>query len=461
MSPLAWTQSALVVIAGLVAGLGLGRALAPTRSGIALAARALILGPAALALIAFTAHCCGAPIAFATVALPGLALGGALLARKRPPTCAAEDASPDLFALVVAACATAALGLGAFELPVVDADEFHNFARNARVFAVEASLAPEMLAGMVDPGRVEYPPLIALNQALLMQAASPSFDAPLRVFSLLAYFAFALLLAEALSSAARRWAARFVYLTAISAPAILSLATDGVADLRLSATVLAIALELRRLRDSSTPARLGLLVALAASAAWTKNEGLPIALGVAGLLVAVGFGAWRPQAARTPRRWPLIHAAALVALCGLWPLWKRLHGIEDFFASKLAAQETLLHVERIPTVLRHFFVDVPLLVRFDGSWAHGALFFVLGACACFAAFRAWTRARFWLLCYALHTGLYAAVFVATPRRFEWHLDTAGYRLALHAVPWLFLLAAIALERGKHKGAPTALDARPR
>ena len=155
-------------------------------------ARALLLGPAAIALELLGFHALGVPITLPFALAPWW-LAGAVFARRLYRR--SEGSAPPRFERVLVGGAVAAftlLLLQGARFPVYRGDEVNNFAINARVFEVNRSLAPEALNGLIEGGHPEYPPLVALNEALAFQAEGEALGFGAKPFFALAWLAWAL-----------------------------------------------------------------------------------------------------------------------------------------------------------------------------------------------------------------------------------------------------------------------------
>ena len=124
---------------------------------------------------------------------------------------------------------------------------------------------------------MEYPPLIAINEALVFRAAAPDGERAIRALFSLAWLAFVFLTLETCERYLTKLQAVLLAAFVAATPMVWEFGENGFADLRLTATLLLLLLEavhwLDR-RDTTSALRFS---AVAAAAALTKNEGLMIA----------------------------------------------------------------------------------------------------------------------------------------------------------------------------------------
>jgi len=435
--------------------------------------RALLLGPAALAVQMLLLDAAGVRFSLPAVLAPwwfAIAVMTAAAARRRgsrPPSGAAPGLQAPSAATVTRETGAsgssrlrlAVLGLAGvlalisfsqgLLLPVHTTDAMHNFAIVARVFETHGSLAPGALAELQFAGHTDYPPLVPLNEALLFLAAGDARALAIKPFFALAHLALLLLVAEACFRALppRRAAALAAF--AMLTPFFGMQATEGYADLRLAASTLLLALAGWQLQRAPSARRAVLFAACAASCALTKFEGLAIALAAAPLplLLAARSARSARSAGSTGHgatwRAALTATALLLALSLAWPAHL---ATREAGGAPLAGAEwhdVSRAAERWPGAVRGL---LALMVSPDGngnpSW--GLLWIVAGALGAWALLTVGRRRALapWLALFAAHFALYATVLALSPSELDWHVNTAGPRLLLHLVPWA-LLAAIA------------------
>ena len=199
-------------------------------------------------------------------------------------------------------------------LPVHDFDTINNFAVLGKLYAAHGGIPP---AGtLVDPGHIDYPPLVAFNEALLFLADADRAPWTVRPLFAMAHLALALLALEVLWLRSAPWRSGCAALLVLAAPEVLDKVGGGVADGRLTATVLLVALQGSQLACGS-PGAVGRLVVAAGLCALTKNEGVAVAVGVLLVLLVYvirdrsllrrlpvllgGRRSWRPGPCGPPR----------------------------------------------------------------------------------------------------------------------------------------------------------------
>ncbi|MEM7203180.1 MAG: hypothetical protein AAF628_23160 [Planctomycetota bacterium] len=431
----------LVYATQILAGALLTKALCPAVRGAPFWGRALLLGPWALALQLLVYHAIGLPFAPWLVVLPWWPC--LVLLRRRsgavaePVATGGEGPRRIAVGLALAVSVVSLVGFGAE--PVHDRDAMHNFAVFGRVFAAHQSLAIEALRGMVDAGHAEYPPLVALNEALLFAV-----DEELGAWTVLPFFALAqlalgLLVIEAVWSAARPWRSLAVAALLLLLPQWLVTVGSAVPDGRLTATVLLLGLEARRLVAGAARAEFAGVAAVGA-AALTKNEG--VAVGAMALLVLAFWAARRGAGSRRPA---LIVALAVgAALVALWPLCRTWMGLHDEIADGLLRRLTLAPLAaRMPEIVATWW-ELAAGVLPTGAPRWGALWplAALAAAVAFARERTRGAAVALVLAWLAHLGLYTAVFATTPHQLDWHLGTAAPRLFMHTSAWPVLLLGL-------------------
>ncbi|MFQ5503756.1 MAG: hypothetical protein ACE5F1_03040 [Planctomycetota bacterium] len=435
----------LVYLTQLCAGLLVACPLCKGRAGATgTLARALLFGPALITLQLCAYHVLQVRFGLTAVILPWWILAGLAAWRRGPgffelgawPSAALARATLALLAILAAL--NAYIGLW---LPVIGGDAVLNFALNARVFATEGSFAPEALLSLKAMGHREYPPLLASNEALLFQAGGLEGARIIRPFFALAYLAVLLLVHRLCEEELGSWLAALTATAIGAAPIFWVFGENGYADLRLTACVLVVVLEGREL--ARRPARgLAFRLALAALAcALTKNEGIPVAAACGVFLVALGVRSrldWQSSASAF---------ALLAAGSSFWPLFKAMHGISDLYIAGAAGQssvENLLRLPRILVAFAGFTMDRNLndVLHWGVLWPAAAM--AIG----WALFGGTERRELAVLtlCLLLHLSLYVIVFVMTPHSLEWHLQTAGGRLLLHASPWMLVLFVASIRR---------------
>ncbi len=400
-------------------------------------ARALLFGPAALAVQMFAYHHLGLPFRLELVLPPWWF--GLLLLRRRAFGASTGSRGPPGRRLVAAFAAVlfgASLVQGLL-VPLYWGDGLENFAVVARVFETEGSLAPAELLNEIDARHVEYPPLLASNEALLFLAAGDARSLAIEPFFALAGLALWLLVIElAYRRLPPRWAAPVATLF-VAWPVGYLHATWGFADLRLTGALLLVIVEAERMLERGNfGSAISAALALGACA-WTKNEG--IALAVLALPV-LAYLMRRAGAGRAAIAFAVLLVGVLTAA---WPLFRIAHGIEDAYWSGAASSSAFGRLARVGAVLARFrglpFArDTAGHLEWGCLWPVGALLVAVGL----ALSRRRRRIAFALALLGAQVLVYTVALALTPQPFEWHLDTAAARLWMHTQP-LFLLTVCA------------------
>jgi hypothetical protein len=423
-------------------------------------ARALLLGPLALAAQMLCMAAAGIPFGVAAIAAPWwlLAAGVVWSARRRAGAGPAADAAADAarpppsggaraaVLVLVLALTLLSLGLG-LHTPVHTADAMNNYAVNARVYETQRGLAPEALDALVLPGHTENPPLVALNEALIFLAAGPARAWAIKPFFALAYAALLLLVIEACWRELPARRALPVALVALLTPIWASQSTDGYADLRLTAGVLLLALEGRALWRAPSARGLPLFVAAALACAAVKHEGVALA----GL--ACGWPLLLAARRLVPARAAAASIAVLAALTVAWPLYAMRTASMPLPLAQPAWYDIGRAFARLPEVLARL-ADLMLATDGRGHLFWGVSWPAAGALALWGLLLGGRRAAVLplLVLLAAHTALYVAVFALTPEDLTWQMDTAGARLVMHLSPWALLAAVAALGAAQRRAA---------
>jgi len=422
--------------------------------------RALLLGPALIALQMLAMDALGLRFGLAVVVLPwwiGAALCRGLRGRRAPSPGASSPASRPLPAsgravLALAGLLFAVTLVAGLWMPVTAGDAMNQFALNARIYETHGDLAPQALKSLAIPGHVEYPPLVSLNEALLFLAGGPARALVIKPFFALAYLAWLLLVVETCFALLPAGVAAVLALVALLAPGPALAATDGYADLRLAASVLLLALAGRALWLRPGRRRLVLFALCAVACALTKLEGIAVGLAAAALPAAL-LARRRLPAARTA---PVL--AGLAALVLAWPVYARAQGLGRMALFGREWHDAGTGLSRLPSVLGSMLsmmVDIGITARQFGLYWLVCLGLALWALRLRDRRAAVGVA---LLCGAAHLLLYAVVLALTPADLEWHVTTAAPRLLLHIAPWALLAAA--LSRGRPAGEAVAPEAVP-
>ncbi len=416
----------------LLALLGRGSDLRPEER----LSRALLLGPAALALELILCHYISVPFRLELV-LPPWWILFFFLRRRVFAASVSRPAPPAWLFVLVAALLVASLAHGLI-IPVHTGDELWNFATIARIFETSGSLAPAALSSAFDTGHVEYPPLIALNEALVFLASGDA-----RAWAVMPFFAFAglaswLLVIELCCRRLPRRVAGPLAAMFLLWPAGYGLSATGVADLRLIASILLVVAEVTRMLERESMSCGIAAAAGVAVCALTKNEGIAFTA----LAFPVLFVSMRRAGLSLPRSAATFLVSGTVAL--VWPFFLMTNGIEGLYESGITGESFLERLPRLGTVIRHMAL-LPFS-RDEGGYLDWGVIWPVALCIAAAGLLRGRRRGTVAFVSALllaHILLYVLAFTFTPSPLEWHLRTASARLFLHTYPLLLLLACTA------------------
>ncbi len=404
---------------------------------------ALLVGPCAVTLQMLGYHGLGVPYQVLWLALPWWVLG--LLSfyfrgSSRP------SLRPAFLPMLVGALLFLCIAARGFAFPIHVGDEVNNFALFAKVFGSLGSLAQDRLTTLVEPGHVEYPHLVALNQAWLFALDGDTAPFTARGFDVLGALAF-LLLCLGMSPRGKTSAAA-VCVVCIATPEVLRTAI-GFADVRLLATFMLLGQEVGRLWPGRDPrAPWGVAVVLG-TAALTKNEGLAIA-GVAMLVLLLAVvrqrSFWRGGAA----------LALALALLALWPVVRLSLGLSMPYVDRALS----LPLAELSTQTTRVLCEwARLMFPLDsGGLQQWGLFWWVAAPIVALRLRRDRAARWLALAWLLHLLLYTYVLAAArPGDLDALLGVTASRLLLHTMAWPLL---IVLRPALGNDATAAAVARP-
>lgn len=413
--------------------LGGGRAGVATKLGAA-----LLVGPGLVTVQMVAYHALGVPFAVAWLALPWWAGFCVWLSATRRRPAQATMWRPRLpwstWCLVgLCAVVTLAVAARAFALPIHDGDEVNNFTLFAKVFGSLGSLAPARLSSLMEPGHVEYPHLVALNQAWLFALDADSAPWTARGFEVLAVLSYASLCIGVFAPASTRAAAACAL--CLASPAVLHVAV-GFADVRLLATFVLLGQQAHLALATRSPNTLLRLALVLGTAALTKNEGLAVA---AGGVVVLLLAALRQRS--------FVRGGAALALAvgllTLWPLLRRALGFGMPYVDRAFALPLDVLAAQAPRVLVEF---ARLMFPLDAAGLlHSGLLFWLATPIAVVLARRDAAVRWLCLAWGAHVGLYIYVLgIARPGDLQALLGTAAPRLVLHTTAWPISILARAM-----------------
>lgn len=454
LGPAAVLWTGLYLLAILLLGIGLhdwargGRAATPSPL---LLAEGWMLGMGGAALLAYWLGLAGMPMKRPAILLL-LAAGAALFAWRRPwrhgPEAAAAPplATPSpgerwvaVGAIALILASTVVVGLNALALPVYDVDGFALWGLKGKVLFSAGLTDGYFRQPNLGFSQLDYPLLGPFLAAGMHAAGDTLADTFARLPLALGHLAFAGTLALRLRTWLRPADALALAAILHGAAAMVQWAGGGSMDTLLALFYMASAGSLAAYLTTRDPGDLRTACLCTAFLAFTKNEGMPLAL------INLAVVAVMVRNSRVDLRRLALVAGGVLLLWLPWGLWARhlphLHENYPAQLPKLADPEAW---RRLPDILADFAGHLP-------NWRRwGLLWLTVPAAA--AAVHAWRRrpspaAMALLLMGAAHLGLYLVIYIISP----WPLDNlaaaATERLLLHLAPLAPLLAA-ALAAGK-------------
>jgi 4-amino-4-deoxy-L-arabinose transferase-like glycosyltransferase len=179
-----------------------------------------------------------------------------------------------------------------------------------------------------------------------------------------------------------------------------------------------------------------------AMGAWTKNEGIPLALLNLAVLAAGIFSAElrRDKKIFRDALKGLFFYAAILALFTLpWEAFKAYHGLKGDLATAetFSIPRAIINLKRIPVILYEYQKQLFGFKKWNIVWALILVSFV------FNFKKAFSRQAAPI---AISLGgcflIYTAVYILTPKDFVWHISTSASRLFLHIAPVAALWLAV-------------------
>jgi hypothetical protein len=251
-----------------------------------------------------------------------------------------------------------------------------------------------------------------------------------------------------------RWKLRRLPSVCLSAilillPVMLRLAGAGCADLPLTMFYAGSILYVGRWIDQRQRADLILAILFSAFMAFTKNEGLVLAL-INGA-VMLGFGLYYG-----PRRaWigALFFFAGLLAMDAAWLIWNRsLPRTHEDYGAKLWSSLLVTNLPRLKQI-------IPLMTVQAAEFQTWGLLWILLVVMVLLGWRAWRRSyvlALWVLL-GLHLLSYALVYCVTPWELATLMSMTMDRLLLHTVPAVIFLAGWHWAEGASGGPHAVAD----
>ena len=431
MEPVFILKGVLIVLAQIFSGLLVLRWLCGiAASSVRRFATALILGPAILCLEMLLLGASFGAYSYPLVVIPWV-VGGLVWTGRACVRGTLHLRPVHLFGCLGALLIIA--GASTLAVPPTQGDPANNFAGFARLYAYIGHIDPVAAQELSVGGHFEYPPLVPAVESLFFlidHEAGANLLAPLFPIYLLALLTLAwTVLAESASRLERIFYAGLLTLLAVQ-PTTAQLFIHGYADLPLIAALLWMLSELRLLLESSGEERKdfsGLLLA-GLTLALTKHEGIVLSVSIAAVIPIL-------------RGWRFLWIPlGMTTIASLWPLWIAQLELSSTQVFGVVGGSFLDKVSRIPHVIEALGSSVFSYHRYP-VWGFASFSIVAGLVILVRAigWQSPTGMRLALVGFALHFSLYVIAFSVTGEDIEWHLRTAGDRLAFHLVPY-FLLA---------------------
>ncbi|MEW6747256.1 MAG: hypothetical protein AB1486_31375 [Planctomycetota bacterium] len=411
---------------------------------VGLAARSFLLGTGALAYQAFLWSLAGLPVSLEALLPVWWVAVAVLWCRRRrarsvrsPPI--ASTLADRLFWLVVLVLVILALTTALLR-PIHTADAANIYGLAARAIAARHELSAGVLHSLQTAGHVEYPPLVALNEALLFMAAGTLAMRLALVLFVFFFASFAVLVHELARELLRPGWAALVSLVLVLSPEVLLYAWRGYADLPLAALFAAAILHGRRAFVAGTPGDAVAAAVFLGFASFTKNEGLAAAL--------LGMGVLLVWALASRRTRVLVGAVLLLlALVAPWPIFRTVHHLEVVDLAGSSLGNLIDEPSRMAVVLSEL-AGIALRRGLRGDFMWGAFWFVVagvGLAVVVINMRHPSRLGRQLVLPALplivQLAVYVTVLAVTGNDLRWQLETALSRLVLHTTPAALLLLA--------------------
>jgi hypothetical protein len=394
------------------------------------AALSLALGLGGLGVVLFWLSLAGLrPSRAVLVAISGIAL--ATLALRGAPRLAPRSPRRGTPALRWAGAAALALALAALALVSANAlvqamyswDAFAIWGLKSRVVFAESLRATSFFG---DPSaafnNVSYPLLLPFQYAAVY-ASIGRVDAVLaKLVSIWSHAALLGLAGSCLCWRLERAPAMALVALFALTPSLMTLANSGYADATVTLFHLGNLHYLVRFEAARDRRDLALAAAFAVFLAFSKNEGL--ALAVLNGAVMAGFCLGRGPRGRDWRA-AATYFAALFLLSA------------PYLLTQMSFSEVGVYLGRLPTVLAGFASQLANVANWGALWALLVAAAVVGR-------RAWSEraVHFLWIALALQLSLYAFVLTVTPFGSEFLIATALQRLILHLTPTALLLIAL-------------------
>jgi len=372
--------------------------------------------------------------AFALAGLLFLRKGNQLVRLKLRPADWEKGDGWMIVPLVVTLAALAMMAVGALSTPVSDWDAFAIWGFKAKVLAHDALRpAPAYFHDLTfSYSHLDYPLMVPFLTAGAYAAMGTIDD---QTGKLVSVFLAALIVPMAYLGL--RWKLRRLPAACLSTiPALLPVlfrhAGAGCADLPLAMFHAGSIFYVARWIDRQQREDLVLAILFSGFAAFTKNEGLILALANGAVMLGFGLGHNRQ------RQWvgAVAFFAGLLAMDAAWLLWSHsLPRTHEDYGSKLLSIQVVTHLPRLKQIIPAMVVQTTDLQTWGLLWIMTGAMALLG----WQAFARRYVLALWLLL-GLQLASYALAYSVTPWNLTVLMPVTLDRLLSHAIPALIFLA---------------------
>jgi 4-amino-4-deoxy-L-arabinose transferase-like glycosyltransferase len=336
--------------------------------------------------------------------------------------------------LVLMLAGLAMIAVGSLSVPLVNWDAFAIWGLKAKVLAHEALRpTPAYFHDLtLSYSHLDYPLMVPFLTAGAYAAMGTVDDQTGKLVSVLLDFLLVPMIYVGLRWKLRRLPAACLSAIAALLPVMFRYGGTGCADLPLTMFYAGSLFYVAKWIDRQQPEDLTLAILFSGFTAFTKNEGLVLALANGVVFLGFGFGSgWRSKWVGSAAFF-----AGLLVIDGAWLAWSQglPHSHEDY-GSKLLSMQLLTHLPRLKQIIPAMIVQTTELQTWSLLWIMTGIMALWGR-------RAFTRPYVlatWILL-GLHLIIYVLAYSVTP----WDLTVLEPmtvdRLLLHAVPAVIFLA---------------------
>jgi hypothetical protein len=316
--------------------------------------------------------------------------------------------------------------------PLIEWDAWAIWLYEAKFLAAEPLLPPPWgftsLAGFSHP---HYPLLWPMLAAGVFRITGSADDHLARIVPVVLWLGWGLTTYTALRWKLPRLPSAMLAALQFSLPVITQYTSNGDADVVLAGFYGGMIYLILRLGHEARWSVLILAALMATGAAFTKNEGMPLACFGAAVVLAMTWKCGVCKAA--------LMAGAFVGIIGValapWYAWSRnFPHTDENYTSHIGDAMNGQNLARLPIILGAFGHE---LLRW-GNWGPLWVLLLIAAVVGWRAVRSRCIQALWALL-AAHFVLYVFIYVISPRNVNWLLVTSLHRLLIHMVPIVILL----------------------